>query len=66
MSDVTNEDIHETLLSIERLLELVTFRLSNIDDLMQYQAHFLTEDELSDRVNERTEELVSATKEQSS
>ena len=58
MSDSNLEAIHETLLRIERQLEVMAFRLDNIDDLQQYQAHFVTADELSDRVNERTKELL--------
>lgn len=61
MSETNLEDIHETLLSIEHQLEVMVIRLSNIDDLMQYQAHFLSADELSERVNERTKELLDRT-----
>ena len=66
MSETNLEDIHETLLSIEHQLEVMVFRLSNIDDLMQYQAHFLSADELSERVNERTKELLDRTDGESS
>lgn len=65
MSKTNLEEIHETLLRIERLLEVMAFRLDNIDDLQQYQAHFVTADELSDRVNERTKVLLNRMDEES-
>ena len=58
MSETNLEDIHETLMRIEHLLEVMVFRLANIDELLQYQNHFLTSDELSDQVNERSKELI--------